>query len=440
MKTTWHDGNRVALLENGEEFYPAVFEAIRAARREVVIETFILFEDKVGEQLREAMLAARGNGATVTITIDGYGSPQFSVGYLASLRDAGVCIRVFDPRPRVFGMRTNLFRRLHRKIVVVDAEVAFVGGINFSADQLGDFGAEAKQDYTLQVEGPVVADIHRAAHALIGPSPRAWARIRSRWRGASDKTTANVRGNARVAFVARDNREHRDDIEWHYRAAIRAARRRIVIANAYFVPGYRLLKGLRDAARRGVEVTLILQGHSDMPWVTAATRSLYRYLLPAGVNIVEYCRRPLHGKVALVDETWATVGSSNLDPLSLALNLEANVVVLDRAFNARLHRHLDALMHEHCSPVAAEGARGGGIFRPVLGVILYHLLRHFPSIAGWLPAHAPRIPEVVPAIPAGDTTGGGTSPRLQAAEMLQMTDPISSYRATVPPPDRQQRA
>lgn len=121
--------------------------------------------------------------------------------------------------------------------------------------------------------------------------------------------------------MTRDNAAHADDIERHYRIAIRAARRRIVIANAYFLPGYRLLKGLRDAARRGVEVTLILQGHPDMPWVTAATRSLYHYLLPAGVRIVEYCRRPFHGKVAVVDDEWATVGSSNLDPLSLWLNL-----------------------------------------------------------------------------------------------------------------------
>lgn len=440
MKTRWRDGNRVALLENGEDFYPAVFGAIRGARCEVLVETFILFEDKVGEELRDAMLRARRNGASVEITIDGYGSPQFSVGYLASLREAGVHVRVFDPRPRLFGLRTNLFRRLHRKIVVVDGRVAFVGGINFSADQLGDFGPEAKQDYALQVEGPVVADIRCAARALIDPAPGAWARMRTRWRNGAGDAGSAACGTARGAFVARDNHEHRDDIEWNYRAAIRAARRRIVIANAYFVPGYRLLKGLRDAARRGVEVTLILQGHSDMPWVTAATRSLYRYLLPAGVRIVEYCRRPLHGKVALVDDTWATVGSSNLDPLSLAMNLEANVLVLDRDFNADLHARLLTLVRAHCRPVALEDTRAGGVLRPVLGVVLYHLLRHFPSIAGWLPAHAPRIPEVIPALPAGASSGEGEAPRTQAAEPLQADASISSYRATRPRPDRRRHA
>lgn len=438
MKTTWRNGHRVQLLENGEGFYPPVFEAIRGARTEVIIETFILFEDEVGLQLRDAMLAARRNGASVELTIDGYGSPQFSVAYLEELRAAGVCIRVFDPRPRLFGMRTHIFRRLHRKIVVVDGRVAFVGGINFSADHLDSFGEEAKQDYSVKVEGPVVHDIRNAARALIDPVPRAWQRKRQHNPRHTPVQPA-ILGNARAAFVTRDNNEHRDDIEWHYRAAIRAARKRIVIANAYFVPGYRLLKGLRDAARRGVEVTLILQGHPDMPWVTAMSRSLYRYLLPAGVKIVEYCRRPLHGKVALVDDTWATVGSSNLDPLSLSMNLEANVLVQDADFNNELHARLQALAHEHCSPVCPDKAPGSW-YSPVLGVVLYHLLRHFPRVAGWLPAHSPALPEVVledpsiavtrelPAVPPADI---GAAPTLEQ---------ISSYRATVRADEERRRA
>ncbi|MBB5209766.1 cardiolipin synthase ClsB [Chiayiivirga flava] len=426
MKTTWHHGNRVELLENGEGFYPAVFDAIRGATREVIIETFILFEDKVGEELRQAMIAAANNGASVEITIDGFGSPEFSVTYLESLRAAGVRIRVFDPRPRLFGLRTHWFRRLHRKIVVVDGKVAFVGGINFSADHLADFGPEAKQDYSIRVEGPAVDDIRAAARALIDPAPRPWHRRRR-----APAVAAPAREGARVAFVIRDNGRHRDDIERHYRAAIRAARKRIVIANAYFVPGYRILKGLRDAARRGVEVQLILQGHPDMPWVTAATRSLYRYLLPAGVKILEYCRRPLHGKVALVDDTWATVGSSNLDPLSLAMNLEANVLVQDAAFNAHLHERLQALASEHCTPVTDDDPRARGVLRPLMGVVLFHLLRHFPRLLGLLPAHVPTLPEVVAQTPpASSPASDGPAPDADPAPVLEH---VSSYRATQPP-------
>lgn len=402
MKTIWRDNNRVGLLENGEAFYPRVFETIRNARSEVIVETFIWFEDKVGLQLRDALVAAANNGASVEITVDGYGSPFFSEEFLASLRDAGVKLRVFDPRRRLFGLRTNLFRRLHRKIVVVDRRIAYVGGINYSADHLGDFGPGAKQDYAVEIEGPVVEDIHRSARELIdGRQRRA---LRDYWRRRR-RPPAVAREGTRMAFVARDNGEHTEDIERHYRAAIRMARQRIVIANAYFLPGYRLLKALRDAARRGVEVTLILQGQPDMPWVTVGTRSLYRYLLPAGVTIMEYCRRPLHGKVALVDDTWATVGSSNLDPLSLWMNLEANVVIIDEAFNAHLHERLQALAREHCTCIKPDDLRARGRFRPILGVVLYHLLRHFPRVAGWLPAHAPRIAEVVPEPVAGEASG-----------------------------------
>lgn len=393
MKTRWHDGHQVRLLENGEDFYPRVFEAIGQARREVIVETFILFEDAVGEALSDALVAAARAGASVDLTVDGYGSPTFSPAFLRTLADAGVRVHVFDPRRPLLGLRTNLFRRLHRKLVVVDGERAFVGGINYSADHLGDFGPQAKQDYSVEIVGPVVAEIRAAAQALIAPPRRRWRLPALHWR-REPAAPAQPREGARVAFVTRDNAAHADDIERHYRIAIRAARRRIVIANAYFLPGYRLLKGLRDAARRGVEVTLILQGHPDMPWVTAATRSLYHYLLPAGVRIVEYCRRPFHGKVAVVDDEWATVGSSNLDPLSLWLNLEANVLIRDAAFNETLHANLDRLARHDCTPIDAGDRRAIGGVRAVFGIALFHLLRHFPRIAGWLPAHAPQLGRV----------------------------------------------
>ncbi|WP_312929721.1 cardiolipin synthase ClsB, partial [Stutzerimonas nitrititolerans] len=160
MKFHWRDGNRLQLLENGEEFFPRVFEAIREAKKEVLLETFIFFEDKVGIELQKALIAAAQRGASVDITVDGYGSADLSAEFVAAMTDVGIRIQMFDPRKRLLGKRVNLFRRLHRKIVVVDGEVAFIGGINFSADHLSDFGPGAKQDYALQVEGPVVHDIH----------------------------------------------------------------------------------------------------------------------------------------------------------------------------------------------------------------------------------------------------------------------------------------
>lgn len=391
----WVPGNKITLLENGEGFFPRVFECIAAATQEVLLETFILFEDKVGKGLQEALLKAAERGVQIDITIDGYGSPDLSAEYILSLTRAGVRVHVFDPSPRIWGYRTNLFRRMHRKIVVVDGKRAFVGGINYSADHLADFGPEAKQDYAVEIEGPLVADIHQFVHAQLKlGQPSQGSRIQQFLRRKADPPQHDSlphAGEAQAIFVTRDNREHHSDIERHYRIAIRGARHRIVMANAYFFPGYRLLRQLRKAARRGVDVRLILQGQPDMPIVKIAAGLLYHHLLAAGVKIYEYRERPLHGKVALTDDEWSTVGSSNLDPLSLSLNLEANVIIKDRTFNEELSRNLDRLMQDSCKQVLASDVAETGLWVRIRSFFVFHMLRRYPAWFGWLPAHTPRL-------------------------------------------------
>jgi cardiolipin synthase A/B len=406
----WVSGNQFALLENGEEFFPRVFECIAAAEREVVLETFIWFDDKVGQGLQAALIAAGLRGVQIDVTIDDYGSPDLPPDFLAALAVAGVRVHVFDPGPRLWGWRTNLFRRMHRKIVVIDGVRAFVGGINYSADHLADFGPQAKQDYAVEIIGPLVASIHSFVHRALAAGQRnaqstLWGRLRERF-SAQAHTLADTlrpagrrpapppdsaRGDAAGIFVTRDNRRHTTDIERHYRIAIRASQRRIIIANAYFFPGYRLLKELRKAARRGVEVRLILQGEPDMAIVKTAASMLYHHLLGAGILIFEYRERPLHGKVAVFDDTLSTVGSSNLDPLSLALNLEANVLIKDRAFNQHLAGRLEHLMAQSCQQILISDVEESGRWRVIRSFFLFHLLRRYPAWGGWFPAHAPRL-------------------------------------------------
>ena len=430
--TKWTSGNTFKLLENGEEFFPRVFECIAAARREVVLETFILFEDKVGQQLHAALLQAARNGAKVDATIDGFGSPDLSTQFISTLTNAGVRVHMFDPGPRLLGWRTNVFRRMHRKIVVVDATHAFVGGINFSADHLADFGPQAKQDYAVEIEGPIVATIHEfVLKALVAGQLNAktgWAsRLRERFftpaiaqqlQASATPTVTNEPRHSAALFVTRDNHKHPNDIERHYRIAIRLARERVIIANAYFFPGYRLLKEIRRAARRGVSVSLILQGAPDMPIVKTAATMLYHHLLNAGVRIYEYCDRPLHGKVAVIDSQWSTVGSSNLDPLSLSLNLEANVIILDQAFNQQLAMNLEKLIAQSCKQIQASDLADHSGWRTIRSFFIFHLLRLYPAWAGWLPAHAPRI---LPAM----ALDGSTSSRAKAtgADNVSRADP-----------------
>ncbi|WP_295487226.1 cardiolipin synthase ClsB [uncultured Pseudomonas sp.] len=386
---SWVDGNHVELLINGEQYYPRVFEAMAAARTEILLETFIIYDDKVGQQLRQTLIDAAQRGVRVEVVADGYGAGELPDAFVTSMVEAGVHFHAFDPQPMLAGMRTNLFRRLHRKIVVIDGERAFVGGINYSADHLGDFGPMAKQDYAVEVTGPVVAQVHTSSRRLMAPVLD---------RADTVEPVTAPTGAAQATLVQRDNVRHRTDIEEQYLQMFRQAERRIVVANAYFFPGYRLLRELRNAARRGVEVTLILQGQPDMRWVRAISRLLYNYLLRDDVRIHEYCRRPLHGKVALVDEQWSTVGSSNLDPLSLSLNLEANLMIRDRAFNQQLYQHLSELAGEQCKPVTLERMIRGYWWRAPLIFLGFHFTRYFPRIAGLFPAHRQRLKSVLPSV------------------------------------------
>lgn len=393
MKNNWRDGNRIELLENGDAFFPAVFEAIAQAHSKVILETFIWFEDEVGNQLHNVILQAAERGVSIEVLLDGYGSPDLSEEFVNQLTRAGVIFRYYDPRPLIFGMRTNLFRRMHRKIVVVDGQLAFVGGINYSAEHMIDYGPEAKQDYAVKIEGPVVDDIHRYVMSTLpghDSTKRWWGRRRHR-------AHENLKpGEAQALFVWRDNNHHRDDIERYYLKMLSNARQEVIIANAYFFPGYRLLHAMRSASRRGVKVKLVVQGEPDMPIVKVGARLLYNYLVKSGVEIYEYTRRPLHGKVAIMDDHWATVGSSNLDPLSLSLNLEANLIIYDQSFNATLRNNLTKLIAQDCQKVDESMLPKRTWWNLGKSILAFHFLRHFPAMVGWLPAHTPRLALVNP--------------------------------------------
>ncbi|WP_158783264.1 cardiolipin synthase ClsB [Pantoea sp. BAV 3049] len=395
MKMEWRDGNRLRLLANGEQYFPRVFEAIRRSKETVLLETFILFEDQVGKQLHAVLLEAAQRGVKVEMMLDGYGSNDLSDEFISTLTAAGVRFLYYDPRPLVLGMRTNIFRRLHRKTVVCDGVIAFVGGINFSSEHNSSYGPEAKQDYAVEVRGPIVDDITRYVRQAISSQqvPRRW------WGGRSHRPAHNATpGEAQVLFVWRDNDEHRDDIEQHYITMLREAKQEVIIANAYFFPGYHLLREMRSAAQRGVTVKLIVQGEPDMPIVKVGAELLYNYLVGGGVEIYEYIRRPLHAKIAVQDTQWSTVGSSNLDPLSLSLNLEANLMIHDRAFNQVLRNELNRLLAEECQRVEESQLPKQNWWQLSKSVVVFHFLRHFPAIAGWLPAHTPKLAQVPPPV------------------------------------------
>ena len=218
----WTKGNSLTLLENGEEFYPAVLAAIEQARERIRIETFIWSQDTTGNELSDSLIAAAERGVDVDVLVDGYGTPGFSPEFLDRMKSAGIRVRSFDPRPTLLRLRTNILCRLHRKIVVVDNSVALVGGLNFSDAHLRSFGEASKQDYAVQVKGPAVEAVREFTRTS---EQKESGGMRWRyWLRRIPKELKQPSDDAQVLLVRRDNEHHPTDIETMYRLAIRNCR------------------------------------------------------------------------------------------------------------------------------------------------------------------------------------------------------------------------
>ncbi|MRR50649.1 MAG: cardiolipin synthase ClsB [Rhodocyclaceae bacterium] len=378
-------GNRLTLLETGNDYFPALLAAINSARREIHLETYIFADDGTGRQVADALGAAAQRGVAVRVVVDGFGAREFPDGLGAGLRAQGVEVMVFRPELARLRFRRNRLRRLHRKLTVIDGRMAFVGGINIIDDwDMGDTPAQMppRYDYAVRVEGPLLAPIHASALHLW--RLLRWASLRRRPPFPALTPVLNeTAGPASAAFVIRDNLRHRRDIEEVYLGAIAAAQDDILIANAYFLPGRRFRRALAAAARRGVTVTVLLQGRVEYALLHHATQALYGNLLGAGIRIFEYHRSFLHAKVAVVDADWATVGSSNIDPFSLMLAREANLVARDEAFTGQLRTSLHKAMNSGAHEIDRGTWQRAPLPQRVMRWLAYGLVRFLIGISGY---------------------------------------------------------
>ena len=340
--------NRLTLLKNGEQYFPALVAAIDAARAEVFLETYIFADDETGSLVATALARAAVRGVAVHLLLDGFGARDFAPRFREMLARAGVQVLVYRPNISPWTLRRNRLRRMHRKIACVDGAVAFVGGINIIDDYDTPNQTPPRYDYAVKIEGLLVNEARRAAARLW--SRIAWATLGSRWPGLDGLLGRSYRPaptgcapcaeNQRAALVVRDNVRHRRDIEEAYLGLIAGAREEVLIASSYFFPGRRFRRALVQAATRGVRITLLLQGRVEYALLHYASRALYGAFLDGGIEIQEYHRSFLHAKVAVFDGRRACVGSSNIDPFSLLLAREANVFVDDVGFAAELRASL----------------------------------------------------------------------------------------------------
>ncbi|MDQ6683559.1 MAG: cardiolipin synthase ClsB [Pseudomonadota bacterium] len=397
-------GHSIELLKGGEELFPALVACIDTARAEVLVETYIF--DFAGSPLAvaEALERAAARHVSVRIIVDGIGTGEIPGEWRQRWGAAGVQWRIFKPASGWRLLLPSGWRRLHRKLAVVDGTVAFCGGINLLDDYRDPSHGPLEQprfDFAVRVTGPLVAQAHETMTRLwrrveIGREARqfdfkaALDAVRAAARAGTDMRDAEMTAGdfahsvvppaqgLLAGLVVRDNLRFRKRIEHFYRYAIGQARHEVLIANAYFVPGVALQRALIRAAKRGVKVTLLLQGRYEYFMQHHTSRAMYGVMLDAGVEIFEYEPSFLHAKVAIFDSPQgaiATVGSSNLDPISLLLAREANVFVRDDDFAAGLRAHLSTAMSSVGVRVESHTHRKRGLAVRVLAWLAYTMMR-----------------------------------------------------------------
>lgn len=402
IATQLKQGHQVQLLQGGEAFFPALLEAINASVTEVRLETYIFNFDVSGERVAAALERAARRGVEVFLMLDAIGTSAVPDQWTRRFDAAGVRWHRFSPLGRWGLLMPVGWRRLHRKLCVVDQRVAFCGGINILDDYVDPtYGPleSARFDFALRVTGPLVADIHAAMlqfwkrlrmtkqleHGQFQGARRTWkdaAKSLVKRRPQAPKVEPTGLDGVAAALVLRDNLLNRNRIERAYRKAISGARQEVLIANAYFLPGGKLRRALIHAARRGVRVRLLVQGRYEYFMQYHGARPVFGVLLAAGVEIHEYGAGFLHAKVAVIDGHWSTVGSSNLDPLSLLLAREANVVVDDVRFARALRSTLIGAMQTHGQSLDAQAYANRPWRQRLMDRVAFAVMRALLFLAG----------------------------------------------------------
>ena len=332
------EGQTLTLLNKGKEYFPRLIEVIDNSTHSVFLETYIFATDATGRRVTEALIRAARRGVRTHLMVDGFGSAHFSTEWIDELRASGVEVLKFRPEISWLTFRRQRLRRLHRKLSVIDGTIAFVGGINVVDEVPGGAIQRPRLDYVIEVQGVTVVRIHAAMRRLWALV--SWMNFRRQHHLEKFGPAPAHTPHQKVLFLLRDNLRHRRDIEQAYIKAINGAQHEIILANAYFLPGQRMRHALINATKRGVKVVLLLQGKAEYHIQHYATLALYDELLGAGIEIHEYHASYLHAKVAVVDRHWATVGSSNIEPFSLWLAREANLVIRDHQFAESLRTSL----------------------------------------------------------------------------------------------------
>ena len=376
-------GNRIKLLQSGSEYFPALEAAINKANNIIHLETYIFEYDATGIRISEALKKAARRNVVVRLLLDGFGSQDLPQYEIQNMLNAGIQVLIFRKEISPLTLQRSRLRRMHRKMAVIDSSIAFVGGINIVDDLNNPEPLPPRFDFAVSIEGPLQREVFLAAQNLW--MIVALSRLKKNWIKYSEMSSSinQLIDDQRGALIIRDNFRHRHDIEDTYLHAIANASSEIIISNAYFLPGINFRRALSDAAKRGLRVVLLLQGKIEYHLQHYATKALYGSLLEAGIEIYEYHKSYLHAKVAVIDQHWSTVGSSNIDPFSLLLAREANVVIDNKAFAMQLKLNLENAITEESIRVLQEKWKNQRWITHVIYWISYYIVRFLRGMIGY---------------------------------------------------------
>lgn len=355
------DGNRVRVLNDGPEIFPAMLEAIARARHRILLETYIFRDDSTGRSFRDALARKIAEGVEVYVLVDSVGAMD-SGPIEADIREIGGYWAEVNPVRWLSQTFEVMNKRDHRKLLMVDGHIGFIGSVNIGDEYALQGEHTPYRDTHLEIRGPAVREMERAFCNV-------WEE-QTQTRLSPVKSAARHAGDSEVLLIWESYRRQTKALEHLHRLVFGRARERIWIENSYFLPVRKLRRGLEAAAKRGLDVRIIVPGPTDAPIVREASRTLYPRLLRSGVRLFEYQPRVLHAKSMVVDQTWSMVGSTNLDHRSFIYNLEAQAVIYDEHLNAELAERFEKDLNE-CEEITMDEVKAWGLIEKLAHEISY---------------------------------------------------------------------
>jgi cardiolipin synthase len=344
----YKEGHSVKLVQSGEPFFAANIKAIDEARQYIHFQTYIVDEDKTGQSIIDALVRAAGRGVRIYLLLDAFGTKYLSEEFIKKIEDSGILFRFFSPVFITKGFQMSL--RLHHKVLLIDGELAIIGGMNFADRYHGTQGRKEWLDFAVIVKGPECMHINSIMRKL-------WNKTFISKEERSNEIVHSVKiFEENIRLRVTENNWYRNKIEVlrSYRSAFKHAHHNMIIFASYFLPGRLERKLLRLASARGVDIKIVLASESDAPIFKRATGFLYEYFLRNNIKIYEYQPSNLHAKVATVDGKWSTVGSYNLNHISDYGSIEMNVDILDTGFTENFEKILLRIIKNDCRQVTTE--------------------------------------------------------------------------------------